>query len=101
MAIGFTILGFITTYLFMLNLILMILWRYNYDGKVCSGDHLNDEERMKIINADIRCVDTGNIDNKPCYLLIKGYVIDLAVKIICGSAVFIILSITCIAICYK
>ena len=35
------------------------------------------------------------------YLLRKGFVIDIAVKIIWGCAIFVLLTITCVAMCYS
>jgi hypothetical protein len=92
LAIGFTILGFITAYLFILLIILMVLWRYNIDGKVCSGDNLTEFERAKIFNTTIRSDE---------YLLSKGRVIDFAIKTIAYSVIFIVVGITCVALCYK
>ena len=70
----------------------MILWRYTYDGRVCSGDNLTQLERNEYIKAG---------GNPAHYLLVKGKIIDFAVKTIFYSVIFIIVGITCVALCYK
>ena len=90
LAIGFTILGFITAYLFMLLFIIMILWRYNRDGVTCSGGHLSLKEKLE-----------KKADPTSDYLITKGFVIDISIKIILSCFAFVVLGITCVAIFYK
>ena len=45
LALIFSVLGFVTAFLFMLNFVLMMLWRNCWEGKVCAGDFLNEAER--------------------------------------------------------
>ena len=43
LAIAFQILGFITAFLFLFNFIMMQLYRFTHNGRVCSGDYKGDD----------------------------------------------------------
>ena len=41
--VAFSIIGFLTAFLYIFNFILMNLWRFSFEGQVCSGDFLTAE----------------------------------------------------------
>ena len=88
LAIIFNILALFTVYLFMLNVVLMVLWRYNHDGKVCSGDFLTQAEK-------------NNKDISKHYLIEKGWFIEVTLKVIFACVLLVCLSIMLVAICFS
>ena len=79
---AFTILGFITAFLFILNFIFMQLYRFEHLGKVCAGDY----------NAS---------GDQAGYLPTKGLFIHLMIDIIYGMLGLIVLSIICLSLTFK
>ena len=87
MQLVFSLMGFVTAFLFLLNFILMMLWRYGWEGNVCSGDFLSAEERK---------AELANPSRK--YLLVKGNFIRYLIRTIWGMFGIVTLSILCIAL---
>ena len=84
LAIAFSILGFITAFLFLLNFILMQLWRFEHLGRVCSGDFLLP----------------GEAAESP-YMPMKGYFIRTIIFVIYGMFMLVFISILCLAATLK
>ena len=82
LAVAFQILGFITAFLFILNFILMQLYRFEHLGRVCAGDYLTEDAKW----------DT------PGYLLYKGYFISVMVMVIYGMVGLMLLSVLLLAL---
>ena len=76
---AFTILSFITAFLFILNFIFMQLYRFEHLGKVCAGDY-------------------NTSDDFEGYLPKKGLFIRIMIDIIYGMIGLTILSIICFAL---
>ena len=66
----------------------MVLWRYNHDGKVCSGDFLTQAEK-------------NNKDISKHYLIEKGWFIEVTLKVIFACVLLVCLSIMLVAICFS
>ena len=82
LAIASSILGFITAFLFILNFILMQLWRFEHAGRMCSGDLLTPADYW---------------DAPAPYMPRKGFFIQLIIFIIYGMIVTVGVSVLAIA----
>ena len=88
LAVAFSILGFVTAYLFVLNFILMQLYIFTHDGIVCSGSNLPPSERKE------------KLDDKT-YLVGKGFFLYIMVMITYGMIALAALSVLCLACTFK
>lgn len=64
----------------------MMLWRFEWEGRVCSGDMLTPIERIK-----------AQADPTSVYLIRKGEFIRFLIYTIWGSILLVILSVICLA----
>lgn len=48
--IAFSIMGFISAFMYLFNFILMNLWRFEHEGKVCSGDFLSEDDKNRYLS---------------------------------------------------
>ena len=93
LAVLFQVLGFITAFLFLLNFILMQLYRFTHYGKVCSGDYLEGSEEE---NSNYSMA-SANQD----YLIMQGYFIKIMIIIHYSMFALITLTILFVAATLK
>ena len=84
LALAFSILGFITVFLFIFNFILMQLFRFTHAGKVCAGEFLADD------------MDLDDIPEP--YMPAKGNFIFIMIMVIYGMVGLFLLSVFCLVL---
>ena len=89
--IAFSIMGFVSAFMYIFNFILMNLWRFEHEGKVCSGDYLEENDRKEY----------AKMDGENGYMIKKGFFIYVIICVIYGMIGLVICSISLIACTFK
>jgi hypothetical protein len=79
--------GFLTAFLFLLNFVLMMLWRFSWEGRVCSGFFLTPEQKLIELSKPSRN-----------YQIVKGEFILQIIHAVWAMAGIVTFSVLCIAI---